>query len=130
MQHLDLGVQFMKPCLGRGWKMWSPSPCLNKHAKSHGAQKCFSVRLLCLEESTRNGLGCDLQLGIKRKSRLRLKNRRLQWIPGIGFQIENPSLSDSMPRKFIYSFILRTSVLLSLKRINIWIKGSNWPRLP
>ena len=36
MQHLDLGVQYMKPCLRRGWTMWSPSPCLNKLAKSHG----------------------------------------------------------------------------------------------
>jgi hypothetical protein len=30
--------------------MWSPIPCLNKHAKSHGAQKCCSVRILCPEE--------------------------------------------------------------------------------
>jgi hypothetical protein len=50
MQHLDLGVQFMKPCLRRGWTMWSPNPCLKNHANSHGAKKCFSVRILCPED--------------------------------------------------------------------------------
>jgi hypothetical protein len=30
--------------------MWSPSPCLKNLAKSHGAQKCCSVRLLCPED--------------------------------------------------------------------------------
>jgi hypothetical protein len=129
MQHLDLGVQFIKPCLGSGWTMWSHSPCLNKIATSHGTQKCCSVRFLCPEEeldkSPRNGLGCHLQLGIKRKPRLGLRNRRLRWITGIGFQLEHPSLSGAMPRKLLYSLISRISVLLSLKQCNIWIKGSN-----
>jgi hypothetical protein len=48
--------------------MWSPIPCLNNLAASHGTQKCFYVRILFPEEelakSPRNGLGCDLQLGI------------------------------------------------------------------
>jgi hypothetical protein len=35
-------------------------------------------------KSPRNGLGCDLKLGIKLKTRLILRNRRLRWIPGIG----------------------------------------------
>jgi hypothetical protein len=69
--------------------MWSPSPCLNKLATSNGTQKCCSVGLLYPErelvKSPQNGLGCDLQLGIKQKSRLILRNRHLCWIPGIGF---------------------------------------------
>ena len=69
--------------------MWSPIPCLNKLATSHGTQKCFPISLLCpekeLSKSPRNGLGCDLQLGIKQKPRLRWSNRRLCWIPGIVF---------------------------------------------
>jgi hypothetical protein len=59
----------MKPSLVSRSIMWSPSPCLNKLATSHKTQKCCSVRFLCPEEelakSPRNGLGCDLQLGIK-----------------------------------------------------------------
>jgi hypothetical protein len=59
----------MKPCLESGWIIWSPIPCLNKLGASHGTQKCFSVSLLYpeweLAKSPRNGLGCDLQLGIK-----------------------------------------------------------------
>jgi hypothetical protein len=129
MQHLDLGVQFIKPCLGRGWTMWSHIPCLNNIAASQGTQKCCSVRFLCPEEeldkSPRNGLGCYLQLGIKRKPRLGLRNRRLRLITGIIFQLEHPSLSGSMPRKLFYSLILRISVFLSFKQCNIWIKGSN-----
>jgi hypothetical protein len=78
-----------------------------------------------IAKSPRNGLGCDLQLGIKQKPRLGLRNRRIRWILGIGFQIEHPSLLGSMPRKLIFSLILRTSVFLSLKQTNIWIKGSN-----
>jgi hypothetical protein len=70
-------------------------------------------------KSPRNGLGCDLQLGIKRKPRLGLRNRRLQWIPGIGFQLENPSLQGSIPRKFLYLLISRTRVLFSFKQTNI-----------
>jgi hypothetical protein len=58
--------------------MWSPIPCLNNLATSHGTQKCCSVSLLCPEEeftkSPRNGLGCDLQLGISQKPRLGLRN--------------------------------------------------------
>jgi hypothetical protein len=81
--------------------MWSPSPCLNKNAKFHGTQKCCSVRLLFPEEklakSPQNGLGCNLQLGIKKKTRLRLRNCRLQWITGIGFHLEHPSLPGAMP---------------------------------
>ena len=129
MQHLDLGVQFMKPCFWSGWKMWSHIPCLKKHAKSHGAERCCSVRLLCPEEELprvpENGLGCDLQLGIKWKPRLGLRNHQLWWIPGIGFQLENPSLLGAVPWKLLYSLISRTSVFLSLKQSNIWIKGSN-----
>jgi hypothetical protein len=59
----------MKPCLESGWIIWSPSPCLNNLASSHGTQKIFSISLLCpereLAKSPQNGLGCDLQLGIK-----------------------------------------------------------------
>jgi hypothetical protein len=99
------------------------------HALPCHAMSCRALRFLCPEEeldkSPRNGLGCHLQLGIKRKPRLRLRNRRLRWITGIGFQLENPSLSGAMPQKLLYSLILRISVFLSLKQCNIWIKGSN-----
>ena len=85
--------------------------------------------VLCPEEelakNIRNGLGCDLQLGIKQKLRLGLRNHRLRWINRIGFKLEYPSLSGAMPQKLLYSLILRTSVFLSLKQCNIWIKGSN-----
>jgi hypothetical protein len=36
-----------------------------------------------------------------------------------------PLTPRAMPQKFLYSLILRTSVFLSLKQCNIWIKGSN-----
>jgi hypothetical protein len=109
--------------------MWSHIPCLKIIAASHRIPKCCSVMFLCPEEemtkSPRNGLGCHLQLGIERKPRLRLRNRGLRWITRIGFQLEHPSLSGSMPQKFLYSLISRTSVFLSLKQCNVWIKGSN-----
>jgi hypothetical protein len=58
----------MKASLERGLIIFSPLPCLNKLAASHGTQKCFSVRFLCpgeeLAKSPRNSLGCDLKLGI------------------------------------------------------------------
>jgi hypothetical protein len=50
MKHLDLGVQFLKPCLESGWIMWSPSPCLNNLPASRETQKCFFDRFLCPEE--------------------------------------------------------------------------------
>jgi hypothetical protein len=59
----------MKPCLRSGWKKLPPSPCLKELATSHRTKKYYSVRFLCPEEvlakSLQNGLGCDLQLGIK-----------------------------------------------------------------
>jgi hypothetical protein len=83
MQHLNLGVQFIKPCLENGQTMCSHSLCLTKIAVSHGTKKCCSVRFLCPKEefdkSPRNGLGFHLKMGIKRR------NRRLRWITGIGF---------------------------------------------
>ena len=119
----------MKPSLVSRSIVFSPSPCLNKLASSHGTQKIFSIRILCPEEesakSPGNGLGCDLQLGISQKSRLGLRNHHLHWIPDIGFQLDHPSLSGYMPRKLLYSLISRISVLLSLKQCNIWIKGPN-----
>ena len=129
MQHFDLGVQFMKPCIGSERKMGSPNPCLNKLVASHETQKCCSVRFLCsveeLTKSVSNGLGCDLQLGIKRKSSLGLKNQRLRWITGIIFQLQHPSLLGAMSQKLLYSLISIISVLFSLNQCNIWIKGSN-----
>jgi hypothetical protein len=61
--------------------MCSHSPCLNNIAASHRIKKCFSVSFLFpeeeLEKSAQNGSGCHLQLGIKIKLRLGLRNRRL-----------------------------------------------------
>jgi hypothetical protein len=58
----------MKLFLGSEWKIQSHSPHLKNLAASHRTQKCYSVRFLYPQEqlakSTRNGLGCDLQLGI------------------------------------------------------------------
>ena len=114
--------------------MWSPSPCLNKLAMSHGTKKCCSVRFLYHEEelakSHRNGLGCDLQLGISRKPRVGLRNHRLQWITRIRFQLIHPSLPGAMPQKLFYSLISRTSVLLSLKQCIIWIKRPIYETMP
>jgi hypothetical protein len=66
--------------------MWSHIPCLNNISSSHGTQKCCFVRFLCpkeeLDKSPRNGLGCHLQLGIKRKPRLRLRNRDFDGLLG------------------------------------------------
>jgi hypothetical protein len=78
-----------------------------------------------IAKSPRNGLGCDLQLGLKRKSRLRLRNRQIRWIPRIRFQLEHPSLLGAMPRMLLYSLSSRASVFLILKQTNIWIKESN-----
>jgi hypothetical protein len=35
------------------------------------------------------------------------------------------TLLGAMPQKLLYSLILRTSVWISLRQCNIWIKGSN-----
>ena len=124
----------MKPSLERGWIICSPIPCLNNLSASRITQKCCSIRFLCLEEeldkSPRNGLGCHLQLGIKRKPRLGLRKLQLRWISRIRFQLEHPSLLGAMPRKLLYSLISITSVLLSLKQCNIWIKGPIYKTMP
>jgi hypothetical protein len=48
----------------------------------------------------------------------------------IGFHLEHPSLMGVMPQKLLYSLISRTSVLLSLKQCNIWIKGPIYETMP
>jgi hypothetical protein len=83
-----------------------------------------------IAKSPRNGLGCDLQLGIKRKMRFGLSNHRIRWIAGIIFQLDHPSLLGAMPRKLVYSLILRTSVFLSFKQCIIWIKGPIYETMP
>jgi hypothetical protein len=69
--------------------------------------------------------GMQLATGNKMKTETRIEEPSTRWITGIGFQLEHPSLPGSMPQKLLYSLISRTSVLLSLKQCNIWIKGSN-----
>jgi hypothetical protein len=58
----------MKPSLVIRSIMWSPSTFLENLVSSHETQKCCFVRVLCPEEelpkSPRNGLGCDMRLGI------------------------------------------------------------------
>jgi hypothetical protein len=57
--------------------IWSCIPCLKTLVTSHKTHKCCSVSLLCpereLAKTPRNGLGCDLQLGIKQKIETRFK---------------------------------------------------------
>jgi hypothetical protein len=105
--------------------MWSPIPCLKMLATSHRTQKCCCISHLCpkeeLAKSLRNCLGCDLQLGIKGKLRVILRNHHLHWIPNIGFQLEHPSLLGPIPQKLFFLSILRTRFLPSKKQCNIWI---------
>jgi hypothetical protein len=56
--------------------MWSPSPCLKKHAESHGAQKCSSLGFYALRRNCQESpkwFGMRLATGHKMKTETQIE---------------------------------------------------------